>query len=147
MFYKNSYNKLQIPENCYKLKSFIYISLFVHNTISKAIFSECEDFCTHETFHILKMKKHFEKEPRFENGSSIKIVHRTTYLQILWLVHCDVKDNASEKGSCSSVPSALLWHTLTFSWAQLLLQILQNLQLQFGLWHPPSCIHTVSVDE
>ena len=50
-----------------------------------------------------------------------------TYLQILWLVHCDVKDNASEKGSCSSVPSALLWHTLTFSWAQLLLQILQNL--------------------
>ena len=81
----------------------------------------------HETFHILKMKKHFEKEPRFENGSSIKIVHRTTYLQILWLVHCDVKDNASEKGSCSSVPSALLCHTLTFSWAQLLLQILQNL--------------------
>ena len=25
---------------------------------------------THETFHILKMKTHFEKEPHFENESS-----------------------------------------------------------------------------
>ena len=28
-----------------KFKSFIYISLFFHNLISKAIFSECTDFC------------------------------------------------------------------------------------------------------
>ena len=53
------------------------------NLISKAICSDCIDFClqlcfsekgknTHETFHILKMKTHFEKEPHFENGSSFQ---------------------------------------------------------------------------
>ena len=50
---------------------YIYISLFVHNLISKAIFVyNCvfrkKEKNTHETFHILKMKTHFEKEPRFK---------------------------------------------------------------------------------
>ena len=53
---------------------YIFILLFVHNLISKAICSECTDFCLQlcfsETFHILKMKAHFEKEPHFENESS-----------------------------------------------------------------------------
>ena len=67
----------------------IYISLFDHNLISKAICSDCTDFylqiyclqllCfrkkekkTYETFHILKMKTFFEKEPHFENESSVQ---------------------------------------------------------------------------
>ena len=40
------YNKLYILDNWNKFKSFIYISLFVHNLVSKeAICSECTDFC------------------------------------------------------------------------------------------------------
>ena len=66
----------------------MYISLFSYNLISKAIFSDCTDFClqififdcvfrkkekdTHETFHILKMKTHLKVEPHFENESSFR---------------------------------------------------------------------------
>ena len=66
----------------------MYILLFSYNLISKAICSDCTDFClqifvyncvfrkkekkTHETFHILKMKTPFEKEPHFENESSFQ---------------------------------------------------------------------------
>ena len=62
---------------------YIFCCCFLHNLISKAICSDCTDFClqifvdncvfrkkekkTHETFHILKMKTHFKKEPHFEN--------------------------------------------------------------------------------
>ena len=79
------YNKSYILDNWNKFKSFIYISLFVHNLISKAIcISECMDFClqlcfsekrknnTHKTFHILKMKAHFQKQPHFENEMRLK---------------------------------------------------------------------------
>ena len=67
---------------------YIYFVIFLHNLISKAICSDCTGFClqifvyncvfrkkekyTHKTFHILKMKTHFEKEPHFENGSSFR---------------------------------------------------------------------------
>ena len=83
-----SYNKLWILDNWNKFKSFIYISLFSYNLISKAISSDCTDFClqtfvyncvfwkkekdTHETFHILKMKTCFEEESHFENESSFR---------------------------------------------------------------------------
>ena len=51
--------------------------LFVHNLISKAICSECTYFClrlgflekeinnNHKTFHVLKMKAHFENESTY----------------------------------------------------------------------------------
>ena len=64
----------------------MYISLFVHKLISKAICSECEDFClqlcffgkrkniTHQTFHILKknhiLKMKAHSETHFENENS-----------------------------------------------------------------------------
>ena len=56
----------------------LYISLFVHNLISKVVCSEFTDFCLQlcfleqGTFHILKMKAYFEKEPHFENESSFR---------------------------------------------------------------------------
>ena len=62
---------------------YIFRCLF---TTSSVICSDCTDFClqifvyncvfwkrknnTHETFHILKMKAHFEKEPHFGNERS-----------------------------------------------------------------------------
>ena len=82
------YNKLWILDNWNKFKSFIYISLLFYNLISKAICSDCTDFClqifvhncvfwkkektAHKTFHILKMKTHFEEEPHFGNKSSFQ---------------------------------------------------------------------------
>ena len=45
----------------------------------KAICSECTNFClkrknnTHKTFHILKMKAHFEKEPHFGNEMRLNV--------------------------------------------------------------------------
>ena len=56
-----------------------------HNLISKAICSECTDFCLQLCFlekgkttltkpltYIFEMKAHFEKEPHFENESSLQ---------------------------------------------------------------------------
>ena len=74
----NKFNQLYILDNWNKFKSFIYIWLFVYDLINKAICSECTDFCLqlcfsekrgknpHETFHILKMRTLFEREPYFE---------------------------------------------------------------------------------
>ena len=72
---------------------YIYILLFVHNLISKAICRECTDFCLQlcfsekgkttvtnfenestilKTNHILKMKAH--SETRFENENLMKLL-------------------------------------------------------------------------
>ena len=64
----------------------MYISLFFHNLVSKAICSDCAGFClqifayncvfwkkekkTHEAFNILKMKTPFGKKTHFENIQS-----------------------------------------------------------------------------
>ena len=59
----------------------IYFFIFLHNLISKAVCCDCTDFfqeiflynCVFlETFHNLKMKTHFEKEPHFEIESSFQ---------------------------------------------------------------------------
>ena len=41
----SQYNELYILDNCNKFKSFIYISLFFYNLVSKAICSDSTDFC------------------------------------------------------------------------------------------------------
>ena len=64
----------------------LYIFPIFYNLISKTICSDCADFCiqiyvyncvfgksknnTHKTFHFLKMKEDFKKEPDFGNESS-----------------------------------------------------------------------------
>ena len=57
------------------LKSFLYILLFVHNLISKAICSECEDFCLQLCFlekgkEFLQNLLHFENENTFRNRTT-----------------------------------------------------------------------------
>ena len=63
-------------------KPYIYYVVF-YNLISKAICSDCTDFClqfcflekekkNRKTFYTLKMKKPFEKEPHFENESTFQ---------------------------------------------------------------------------
>ena len=49
------------------------VKLFVVNVqiLFSIVFSEKGKNNTHKTFHIFKMKTHFEKEPHFENESSI----------------------------------------------------------------------------
>ena len=48
------------------------VKLFVVNVqiLFTVLFFGKEKKNTHKTFHILKMKAHFEKEPHFENESS-----------------------------------------------------------------------------
>ena len=80
------------------LKKLLYISLFVYNLIS----SECTDFFftivffekrennTHQTFHILKMKAHFKKEPLIAVFSAEKPEkHQELWVRILsmmWVI-------------------------------------------------------------
>ena len=70
------------------MKSFIYILSFFNTTSSVKLFEvtveifvykllftvvlfrKSKKTTTHETFHILKMKTHFKKNPHFENESS-----------------------------------------------------------------------------
>ena len=56
----------------------LYSSLFVHNLTSKAICSECEDFCLQfsKKNHILEMKAH--SETNFENENM--------FLEVKWKV-------------------------------------------------------------
>ena len=45
----------------------VTVQIFVYNCVFQK-----KEKNTHETFHILKTKTHFEKEPHFENGSSFQ---------------------------------------------------------------------------
>ena len=56
--------------NWNKFKSFIYISLFVHNLISKAIFSECKDFYLQLCF--LEKGKNTQNLSHFENENTFR---------------------------------------------------------------------------
>ena len=77
------------------LKLYIYISLFFYNLISKAICSDCTDFClqivffgkrkkkTYKTFHILKINNILKMKTPFEKKHHIlrMEVHSEMYFE------------------------------------------------------------------
>ena len=54
----------------YNLIIVVTINIFVYEFLFTTVFFGKRKNNTHETFHILKMKAHFEKEPHFGSESS-----------------------------------------------------------------------------
>ena len=50
----------------------VTVQIFVYKSLFTIVFFGKRKNSTHETFHILKMKAHFENEPHFGNESSLQ---------------------------------------------------------------------------